>query len=194
MLIIVDPDTQERPLKRPIRVRPGFTLAEVLVVLAITAIMAAVLMPVLIKQFRKGDMGRVVGDISAVQTGVEAFAADVRRIPGDLTHLTTAISTSDADINTDAYPSGLVNRWKGPYLNKETVNGVFPTGFGGAISSTIGLTDNFAIVTINGLTDSELEELDVEIDGENNSSTGRLRWSGGTSSDRIATFRLLPAN
>lgn len=180
-------------MNRPIRIRKGFTLAEVLVVLAITAVMAAVLMPVLIKQFRKGDMGRVVSDISSVQTGVEAFAADVRRIPSSLLHLTSAISTTDSDIHDADYPETLVSRWNGPYLNKEDVGGVFPTGFGGVISSTIGTSGNFAILTIDGLTESELADLDVEIDGEEDQSAGRLQWTG-TDPDVVATFRLLPIN
>jgi prepilin-type N-terminal cleavage/methylation domain-containing protein len=183
-------------LRRPARLRKGFTLAEVLVVLAITAVMAAVLMPVLIKQFRKGDMGRVVSDISSVQTGVEAFAADVRRIPSSLTDLTTAVTTSTTDIHGVLLPQTLVDRWNGPYLNKEAVAGVFPTGFGGAISSTIDIAGNgidFAIITIDGLTETEVADLDVEIDGENNSSSGRWRWTG-SDPDVVATFRLLPIN
>ncbi|MDQ6718185.1 MAG: type II secretion system GspH family protein, partial [Gemmatimonadota bacterium] len=42
--------------------RRGFTLAEVLVTLAIIAVMAAVLLPALNSQISKGDAGRLASD------------------------------------------------------------------------------------------------------------------------------------
>jgi prepilin-type N-terminal cleavage/methylation domain-containing protein len=167
----------------------GFTLAEVLVVLAIVAIMAAVLMPVLTKQLSKGDVGRVISDIGSVQTAMEAFLSDVRRIPGDLGDLTAPITASDTDVLAAPYPAGLIARWRGPYLNKETTaDGYFPTGFGGRISTTIANSDSYATLIIIDLTDEEFAQIDLEIDGETSSSSGRFRRDASSTS----TFRLMP--
>lgn len=172
---------------RHARSRRGFTLAEILVVLAILAIMSAVLMPVLSNQLRRGDIGRVIGDLGTIRTGLETFMADVRRIPSDLTHLTRAVvanSASDTDIHGDEYPTGLANRWSGPYLDQEpsTEDGLFPSGFGGRIRTTLSTTDSNGIswtaVLIEGLTATEFDDIDLEFDSEANSSSGRFRFDG----------------
>lgn len=180
------------PTRRRRRTR-GFTLPEVLVVLAIVAIMAAVLMPVLVNQLRRGDVSRVVSDLATVRTGMEAFMADVRRVPGELSHLTTPITGSDEDVLGNTYPSGLVSRWRGPYLDRQPVDNAFPTGFGGLIQMAVDtiISDgiSYAIVDVEGLTQSEFDDIDFEIDAEVSSSTGRFRFDGTT-----ASFLVFPVN
>lgn len=174
----------------------GFTLAEVLVVLAIIAIMAAVLMPVLVTQLRKGDIGRIMGDMTSIRTGIETFMADVRRIPGDLTHLARPISISDTDIRGTTYPPGLVNRWRGPYIDQQQLasdDDRYPTGFGGrivpALDTIVSEGVTWARVRIEGLIITEFNDIDLEFDGDPNSSTGRFRFDG-----TVATFLAVPVH
>jgi prepilin-type N-terminal cleavage/methylation domain-containing protein len=178
--------------------RRGFTLAEVLVVLAIIAIMAAVLMPVLTNQLRRGDVGRVIGDLGTLRTGIETFMADVRRIPGDLTHLTTPITAQDAsstDIHGQQYPAGLAARWRGPYIDQQPteLDGRFATGFGGRIRTALDTIVTggiaWAVIEIEDLTTAEFEEIDLEIDSERSSSTGRFRLFG-----TIARYLAVPVS
>src|SRR6185503_15499778 len=55
----------------------GFTLAEILVALALISLMAAVLLPTVAGQLLKGDAARTAEDLNAIRSGIEQFLADV---------------------------------------------------------------------------------------------------------------------
>jgi prepilin-type N-terminal cleavage/methylation domain-containing protein len=162
------------------RERKGFTLPEVLVTLAIVATLAAVLLPALNSQLSKGDAGRAASDLVSLQTAIGAFASDVRRYPDSLAQLTTAITTSNTDINDAAYTSGHVAKWKGPYLSKSLVSNTLPTAFGGTItgdfeSLAIGGT-NFLTVTVAPIAQADFDKVDLIIDETVSAVSGQLRW------------------
>jgi prepilin-type N-terminal cleavage/methylation domain-containing protein len=106
--------------------RPGFTLPEVLVTVSMVAILAAAVVPAVVGQLQKADVGRIGDDALAVQGAVQQFAADVRKLPANIGELTSPIGISLA-----AFPAGAgggfsftstdVIHWKGPYLNKDSV-------------------------------------------------------------------------
>ncbi len=155
--------------------RSGFTLAEVLVTLAIIAILAAVLLPALNSQISKGESGRVVSDLGAIQSAVNGFVADVRRYPRNPAQLTTKPLSSDLDINDAAYNT-LANKWKGPYLSKVASS----TGMGGSISPAfIPLPDGgnrYLTVVLTGIPTADFNSLDEILDeGNTGLSTGSLR-------------------
>src|SRR5688500_19840537 len=114
-----------------LRTRRGFTLAEILVALALMALLAAVLLPTVAGQVLKGDAGRVVQDLEAVRAGSERFLTDLRRYPGRYSDLSKAITVGETDILGNAYNAGLVSKWKGPYVTKDTITASVETGFGG---------------------------------------------------------------
>lgn len=151
----------------------GFTLAEILVALALIALLAAVLLPAVAGQILKGDASRVTQDLDAVRAGVEGFLADVHRYPGKYSDLATKITTSTVthtDINGNGYPAGLVAKWGGPYVTKDTVNAAVETGFGGTILNGFGKTlntngINYVTVRILGIAPSDYDRIDQQIDG-----------------------------
>jgi prepilin-type N-terminal cleavage/methylation domain-containing protein len=159
----------------------GFTLVEVLVVLAILALLAAVLVPAVLSQIRKGDISRITSDLDATRVGIEAFVADVRRYPDSISHLTRAITGSDPDINNEVYPGGLFPKWDGPYMGKVMTSSGLPTGFGGTLVSDLqeigyGNGNDYVVIDVDGIAEADFDEIDKVVDGSANSSTGQLRF------------------
>jgi general secretion pathway protein G len=162
-----------------LRIRSGFTLAEVLVMLAILAILVAVLVPTVTNQIRKGEINAVTGDLTNLRSGIEAYLSDVGRYPDAVDQLVSKANV-DLDISDVAVPTGLQNRWDGPYIDKIDVASGMPTGFGGLIANdfaTATAADNsYLVIEITGVAESDFADVDETLDGSTNSSTGRLLW------------------
>lgn len=177
--------------------RKGFTLVEVLVILAILAALAAVLVPTVSNQVRKADVGRAVGDLTNLRSGIEAFLVNVHRYPGDMEDLVYPIDGTDADATTATYPAGLTSRWEGPYIDRVIVDdGELETGFGGLIQDEFTVTTDAGVdyltVTIHGIAQPEFDLIDAQIDEGNGATAGRLRWTTGTPD--VIHFYALPIN
>lgn len=112
--------------------RKAFTLPEVLVTITLIAALAAVVVPAIAGQLKKGDPSRVGSDVAAIRSSAEQFLTDVRRYPGAVQQLTAPITASMSPLVTTAqstYAGGDLTRWKGPYLTKDSL-GVVTTGYG----------------------------------------------------------------
>lgn len=97
--------------------RFGFTLVEVLVTTVVVGVMAAVVIPAVVKQATAGDPPRVASDLGSVKGAIEVFAQNVRpRLPGDIEDLLNTISTSEKGLDGTVYTAANVTKWKGPYL------------------------------------------------------------------------------
>jgi prepilin-type N-terminal cleavage/methylation domain-containing protein len=170
----------------------GFTLAEILIALALIAILAAVLLPTVAGQILKGDAGRVMQDLEAVRAGSDQFLADVHRYPGKYSDLSTKITNTKTDINGNTYPNGLVSKWSGPYVTKDTVTAVVPTGFGGNIQNVFMKVANtngisYLTIVVLGIAQPDFDRIDLQIDGTVDATKGLLRWNtaGGVDSTKF---------
>ena len=185
--------------RRTTALKRGFTLAEVLVTLAIIAVMAAVLLPALNSQLQKGDTGRLASDLTNIQTAAQAFVSDVHRYPANITQLTTALSltSSPNDLTSTPIPLTLTAKWKGPYLTKDVVGNTA----GGAIVSTFsevpvsaGSSINFLAVTVTGVSAGDFANIENILDEgtptAGSTTAGSIRWSSAGSS--TLTFLALP--
>jgi prepilin-type N-terminal cleavage/methylation domain-containing protein len=175
----------------------GFTLAEILIALALIAVLAAVLLPSVAGQIMKGDSGRTMQDLDAMRAGIDQFLADVHRYPQRVSHLNTKITIADKDVNGTLYPSGLVAKWVGPYITKPLNDAsVIPTGFGAVIRDSLQRVPsnaiNYVTVIIAGIDSAAFARLDLEIDGPasnitNSRTLGLLRWVSGDTAKYLAT-------
>lgn len=174
------------------RRRIGFTLAEVLVTIAIIAIMAAVLLPAVNSQLSKGDTSRIASDLTNLQSGIQAFVSDIRRYPSTTTQLLNALTGSD--INGDTYPSSTISAWKGPYVSRDVLAN---TGGRASISSTFATisqsSTNFLSFSISPITTKQFEALEAVFDegttATTSSTVGIVRYSSGS---QILNFLAMP--
>lgn len=158
----------------------GFTLVEILVILAIIAVLAGVLVPVVTNQIRKAEAGRVTSDLNGVRTGMEAFIADVKRFPGDIEDLSRAVDGTDFDINEDTYPTGLQGAWDGPYIDRDMApDGDLDTGFGGLIQDSLRIVQHsnsvdYVTILVADISLADFNRIDEDIDGGDGAAAGRL--------------------
>jgi prepilin-type N-terminal cleavage/methylation domain-containing protein len=170
----------------------GFTLAEVLVTLAIIAIMAAVLLPALNQQISKGETGRLASDLTNIQTAAQAFLSDVHRYPSTMSQLTSSVSGTD--INTTAIPAALQLKWKGPYISRDVVAN---TGGGGSISNAFAIVTSNSIpyltVNVTSIAQSDFANIEAILDegtaSSSSSTLGNIRYSSST---QTLSFLALP--
>src|SRR3954468_24092861 len=135
----------------------GFSLGEILVAVAIMAVIAAVVIPAIGGQLNKGDVGRVSGDLTSIQSAVQQFLADGRRYPSAMASLQTkpTVSASDTGANgSGQYTATQIARWRGPYMTKDFSTSAV-TGFNGnfiTLFKVCDATGKYAPTALTGAT------------------------------------------
>ena len=160
--------------------RHGFTLVEILVVLAVILALAAVVIPQVAGRARSATPTAVISSISTLTNAVGQFKADVRRYPQRLEWLGST-SGSPTDICGNTIPAGLLDRWRGPYIQRQVANGV-PAGDATVVN--LLERDDPATTTVSSLilkavdvTQDAAEAIDREIDGTIDLNAGTVRWT-----------------
>ena len=181
--------------------RFGFTLVEVLVTTIVIGVLAAVVVPAMMRQTTAADPAQMASDLINIRTGLESFMVDVRPYtPGDLEDLVNPIvDASDLFLTSTgggtAYPSGLAAKWKGPYLAKSTAVttnasgnffGLGSAGFvdldlfvcsaaaGSSVSDCVATTSgspDYTSIKLTGITQTEFTNLNQLIDGTETSAS-----------------------
>src|SRR5205823_13351874 len=93
--------------QRRSRLRSGFTLVEVLVVMIILAILAAVVVPRVVGRTEDARRARAVSDIEGFGTALDLFKADNGEYP-----------TSEEGLPALRQQPASAKNWNGPYLKK----------------------------------------------------------------------------
>lgn len=159
--------------------RSGFTLPEVLVTVAIVAVLAAIVVPTVTSQLGKGDAPALSSSIGSLRTGITAFVSDVRKFPGRLSHLSTAITAADSSLGLTTEYGTSSNKWKGPYTSFNlTVGDSVALGMSLKAFDALAVNSNQIELTLTGVTThSEMSRIDTLIDNTTGAAAGSLRWT-----------------
>jgi general secretion pathway protein G len=95
----------QRHNRRLLKGSDGYTLTEMLVVIGIIALIAAVLTPTLLGQMQRARAKAAKLQLDTVASAVELFRSDVGRYP-----------TADEKLSVLVANNSLIEGWTGPYL------------------------------------------------------------------------------
>jgi prepilin-type N-terminal cleavage/methylation domain-containing protein len=95
----------------------AFTLVEILVAMAIIALLLAVIIPTVTRRIRDGQGSAIARTVDALREGLLEYRADVRRYPSHLRYLSAAPGSA-TDICGQTVPANFLTNWKGPYVNR----------------------------------------------------------------------------
>jgi len=90
----------------------GFTLIEIMVVVAVIALLGAMIGPTLFNKLRQAEETRVAQDIRAIDSALKFYRLDNFRYPTQGEGLAALINV----------PTGAEDRWNGPYLESMPVD------------------------------------------------------------------------
>ena len=93
------------PRPRPFRMRRGFTLLELLVVILIIGLLTGIVAPRFMGQITRSEVTTARAQLDAFRKALEAFRIDTGRYPGTNEGLAALVSAPAGDA-----------RWHGPYL------------------------------------------------------------------------------
>lgn len=190
--------------------RPGFTLIEVLVTVAVIGVLVAVTVPAVTSQISAADPSRVVSDLVNISSGIDAFSSNMSpaSMPGDVDDLANAPSSTDSDIYGNAY-SNAATRWKGPYIQRAIIKiltgspagNSFPSGYSSFVQndfvkcnskvasqgcSTTAPLD-YLVVKVTPLTVAEFEGINKLIDTGETAGTSSSQSLGKVRYDSVSS-------
>lgn len=170
--------------------RAGFTLVEVLVTVLILGLLAAVVVPVVVPQIRRADPVRIVNDLGNLETGIELFQLDIKGnvVPGDMEDLANPITTSDEDLDGNAYVPSQISRWDGPYID------AIPTEVGAAGPDDDLITEDFEAILTTGFEAPVISDLflyDTRETVVENTSAGGPNGTGENTGGNFVAIRII---
>lgn len=158
--------------------KKGFTLIELMVVIAIIAVLAAVVAPQVFKQVAKGRRASAEAFYNSVKTAASAYFSDTAQWPANGAAGIAAFSTN---------PGGAVAAtWDGPYV--ENWPTATPWGGGtyawgnaaaGVNFNAVGAGERWITIPAAAIPAADRTRIDIDIDGASGAATGKVRITAG---------------
>ena len=174
-----------------LRSREGFTLAEVLVAVALVALLAAIAVPTFAGRISVGESQALASELSALGAGIQHYQENIGKYPKRLDYL-TVLPASPTDLCSNPLSTREINSWRGPYVTRNIPTpavGVFYVVNSDTIDFTLTRTPaaqnsavrNYIEITVDagvGIDSSRAAVVESAIDGTNlNYLDGNVTWS-----------------
>lgn len=165
----------------PVRGPCGFTLIEMLVTLAIAVILAAVVVPGVVRSLDRTRLDTGQSSLESIASAIAAFNSDIGEYPPTMSQLLNPLVAGDQDICGSNYNGGERNAWAGPYITRDLPTGGLPIGIGKVRDAFLVLTAaggiDYLTIVADSVEAADALALDNRIDGDNSQGTGTIRWT-----------------
>jgi type II secretion system protein G len=119
--------------------RSAFTLVELLIVIIIIAVLAAIAIPKFANQSQRSKESALRAELSLIRNAVELFKNDCGSFPGTLDDLAGASAPANGKDSSGNNKAITAADYKGPYLSKINVDPVSAAAFTYSVTSpTVG--------------------------------------------------------
>lgn len=150
----------------PARSVLGFTMVEILVALAILAVLTAVLLPALNSKMRDSRTTAIATTLQGLSQGIAEYKKAVTRYPNTLQLLTTPPTASSLDACGNTITTWAL--WRGPYVSREMLAAGTQMGDGSILNQLRRVTagsSTYLMIDVNGVETQSANDLEASFDG-----------------------------
>lgn len=169
--------------------RRGFSLAEILIAVAIVAVVAAVVIPVTFGRIDQASINRQASTLSTLAQATMSYHDQVGMWPSSLTQLTTAPTTSSTNLCGNTMAAKDVAKWLGPYVSFPITGDISIEGntitaalarspSGVATAGVLQIQMIFAGPATSPPT--TMTSIQTLLDTDSDPATGVIRWTSNT--------------
>lgn len=162
--------------------KKGFTLIELMVVIAIIGVLSSVLAPQIFKQINKGRVAAAISFYNSLKTAAFSYYSDTEVWPADGTTGRDSLTAMTSTITGWSGP--YIDRWPqaGPWVGTSYTWENDSSSFGGTSARYVTISCSGTCNMVN----ADLQEIDKKIDGAADGAAGAMRYSGTTAQLLIA--------
>lgn len=192
------PGYNSRMLFLGIHIRRGFTLVEVMVLVAIIGTLASVAVPNMVSYYDQKRIAAAAEALNVLSTSIIDFQSDVGRYPGQLTQLTTQILSSDQNSCGSTFSGGQVGNWRnrGPFSIYPITSDGFLVKIGVADNELIrsGTSPVAILINVPDVKQQDADDLEDLVEpGDNNINGGIVRRTA-PNSEGLVTLQYAAAS
>ena len=179
----------------------GFTLMEMIGVVAVIAILASIATPMIFDTIRQARVTAFVQDVTGVRTAVARYYEDTGRFP---IHIPTDAGDGRRLLMKNGTTTPIAG-WDGPYVEKEIANPFSPAGYRGLFSTANAEyqfdldgdgtfdTTSVAVLRIDGVGNEEARQISDIIDNDGDQASGDTAWNKSGRVKRYGTAGTHPS-
>lgn len=163
----------------------GFTLMEMIGVVAVIAILASMATPMIFDAIRNARVAAFVEDVTVLRTSVARYYEDTGLFP---THIPTDAGDGRRLLLANGVASP-IGGWNGPYIEKEFDNPFREGGYRSIFATTSAPyqfdldgdgnvdTTNVAVLRVDNVTNTDAQRISDILDGDGDVTTGDSSWN-----------------